>query len=127
MRLKLRTLFLVDGLGALLSAFMLGVVLVRFENNFGIPASTLYILAAVPCAFVIYDMYCYFKIQKNLSHYLKYIAIANLAYCILSISLSYRHLDSITRLGWIYILLELAIIIILAILELRAAQKHLLK
>jgi hypothetical protein len=48
-----KKLFLIDGLGALLSAILLGVVLVQLEYLFGIPKSTLYFLASLPCLFTI--------------------------------------------------------------------------
>ena len=60
-----KQLFILDGLGALLSAFLLGVVLVKLESVFGIPKNTLYFLAFLPCLFAIYDFYCYFQAKEN--------------------------------------------------------------
>ena len=51
-----KKLFLIDGLGAILSAFLLGYVLVKLERVFGIPSKTLYFLATLPMFFVIYDL-----------------------------------------------------------------------
>lgn len=76
-----REMFLVDGLSALLSAFLLGIVLVTFEELFGVPKSTLYFLASLPCIFFVYDFYWYFNVNKTSSLFLKIIAIANLLYC----------------------------------------------
>lgn len=42
-----KKLFQIDGLGAILSAILLGIILVRFERFFGIPVSTLYFLASL--------------------------------------------------------------------------------
>ncbi len=44
-----KKLFLLDGLGAILSAILLGVVLVNQQVLFGIPKPTLYFLAPAPC------------------------------------------------------------------------------
>lgn len=118
----LKKLFLFDGLGALTSAFMLGIVLVKLHHLFGIPKNTLYLLAAIPCFFAVYDFYCYFKIDTNLNKYLKGIAFANLLYCLLSICLAIYHKQLITYLGWLYIIGEIIIVAALSIFELKAAN-----
>ncbi|MDG1333768.1 MAG: hypothetical protein P8P74_15635 [Crocinitomicaceae bacterium] len=119
----MKKLFLVDGIGAVVSAVLLGIVLVQFQVYFGIPTSTLYFLAALPCAFAIYDFYCFFKVDKQLEKYLKGIALVNYAYCVLSIGLAIYHSASITYLGWGYVLLEVMIVIGLATFELETARK----
>lgn len=122
MDLSAKQLFLIDGLGALLSAFLLGVVLVKFENVFGMPRNTLYILAFLPCLFAIYDLYCYLKIKKNHAPFLKGIAIANLSYCVISIGFAFHHYEQLTTLGWTYFILEIVVVVIIAIIELKAAK-----
>ena len=121
---NLKKLFLVDGLGAILSAFLLGVVLVKFEWFFGIPKTTLYFLAALPIFFAIYDFYCFLKIESQLNKYLKAIAVINLCYCCLSLGLAFYHFDIITTFGWIYIIGEILIVVLIAIIELRAVNHH---
>ena len=119
---SLRKLFLLDGAGAILSAVLLGIVLVQLEAYFGIPIATLYFLAALPCFFAIYDFYCYFKVEKNLAKCLRGIAIVNLLYCCLSILLAFYHYQEILYLGWIYIIVEIIIVVVLSIIELRVAN-----
>jgi hypothetical protein len=116
-------LFLIDGLGAILSAFLLGVVLVKLERFFGIPSSTLYFLAVLPIFFAVYDFYCYKKERNKLGKFLKGIAIMNLLYCCLSIGFVLYHSITITSLGWTYVTLEILIVITLAIVELRVANR----
>jgi hypothetical protein len=116
-----RKLFLIDGLGAMVSAFLLGVVLVKLEAVFGIPRSTLYVLALLPCFFAIYDVYFYQKKEEDIGHFLKGIAIMNISYCLLSIGLAIYHYQSITYFGWSYILVEIFIVLALARLELRVS------
>ena len=118
----LRKLFLLDGAGAMLSAFLLGIVLVKLERLFGIPKTALYVLAALPCFFAIYDFYCYFRIEKHLEKFLMGIAIANLLYCCLSLGLALYHYQEILFLGWVYIIGEIIIVVTLAIIELRIAN-----
>lgn len=119
-----KRLFLVDGLGAVVSAALLGIVLVKLENVFGIPKSTLYFLASLPCLFAIYDFYCYLKIDNQAGLLLKGIAITNLVYCCISIGLAIYHIKDFTYFGWLYILIEVAIVITIAFAELRVAQNQ---
>ena len=46
-----RILLLADGIGALVSAIMLGIVLPNFQPLVGMPLKELYILAAIPVVF----------------------------------------------------------------------------
>jgi hypothetical protein len=118
-----RKLFLIDGIGATVSAFMLGIVLVRLQFLFGIPTTTLYALATFPVIFILYDGACYVLIRKPLSRYIKVIALMNVLYCLLSIAcIIYVH-DVITVWGWTYILFEIIILIGLVAIELQVANK----
>ena len=116
-----RYLFAIDGAGALLSAFLLGVVLVRWEAVFGIPVRVLYVLAAFPLLFAVYDGWCYWRARPNPAPYLRGIAVANLSYCVLSLGLAAGHAATLTPWGWAYLLGEVSIVIALAIFELRVA------
>jgi len=119
-----KKLFRIDGLGAVLSAVLLGFVLVKLEYLFGIPEPTLFFLASLPCLFAVYDFYCYFKIDNNLGSFLKRIAVINLIYCCLSIGLAIYHREDIKILGWVYILMEIAIVSGLSIIELKVAKRQ---
>lgn len=116
-----KTLFLIDGVGAVVSAFMLGVVLVSLEPSFGIPASSLYFLATLPLCFAIYDLYCYRRVNSGLGSYLRGIAVVNLLYCCLSMGFALYHSETLTALAWACILTEILIVAVLAMFELRVA------
>ena len=120
-----KQLFLIDGIGALLSAFFLGVVLVRFEAFIGLPGQILRILALLPCLFAIYSFSCYFFRKGNWSILLSIIAIANLLYCVLTLGILIMYAESLTKLGWLYFLVEIVIIVILVTFELRVGPKDL--
>ena len=120
---RIKLLFLIDGFGALTSALLLGIVLVQFNEFFGIPIKTLYFLAALPCVFAVYDFVCYFAVKNDLNSALKRIAIANLGYCFLSLGFAIYHVHSITTLGWAYVLGEIGIVAALAMVELRSAER----
>lgn len=112
-----KKLFLVDGFGALLSAFLLGFVLVRIKDALGIPEAILYFLAVFPIILIVFDVYCYLKEHKRTDIFLKLIAVLNVQYCILSIGLAFYYRETLTHLGWIYILVEILIILFLSTIE----------
>lgn len=60
-----KRLFLADGSGAFLTAFLLGVVLTRLEVEFGMPRKVLYALSALACLYAAYSMGGYFWVGRN--------------------------------------------------------------
>lgn len=118
-----KKLFLLDSLGALLTAFLLGVVLVQFEPIFGMPAKTLYVLSFIACLFAIYSFFCYWRIPANWRPYLRAIAIANLIYCCITFTLIFYCYQELTTLGVLYFLGEIIIIIALSSFEWWTAKK----
>lgn len=123
MGLPSKNLFLIDGLGALLSAFLLGIVLVYFESSFGMPRAGLYFLSGIACILATFSLTNYFLIKETRKLYLKLIGYANLLYCCLTLALTLYFYHEITVLGVIYFLGELSIIVTLAAVELRIAYK----
>lgn len=119
-----KRLFLIDGIGAMLSALLLGVVLVKLESIVGIPSSTLYLLATFPIFFAVFDFYSYRKESDKLDSLLRAIATMNLLYCLLSIGFAFFHRQTITSLGWTYVMAEIVIIIVLALIELEVAKRR---
>lgn len=119
-----KSLFLTDGIGALVSSFALGIVLVHFQNDFGLPILVLYILASIALVLAIYSISCYFKVNKNTRFFLKVIAIANLTYSLLTLGMVSYFFENLTLLGLIYFGLELLIIGILIFLEFSVALEQ---
>ncbi len=126
MNLKIlpRKLLLVDGIGALLSAFLLSVVLIRFQSAVGMPPSVLRFLATWPVFFAGVDLIGYFRKKPEPRIFLRIIAICNLAYCGISSALLYHHAAELTALGWTYFVLELLIVLLLALMEWRVASQY---
>lgn len=118
-----KRLFLIDSLGALLSAFLLGVILVQFESTFGMPRQVLYFLSFIACIFALYSFFCYLRIPQNWRPFLKAIAFANLIYCCITIGLLFYFRQKITVWGMIYFILEIGIVISLVSIELKIATK----
>ncbi len=117
MNIKPKTIFLIDGLGAILSAFLLGVVLIHYQELIGMPEKVLYFLAFIPCLFIIYSFSCFFFLRDNWRSFLKYIALANFLYCILSIAMMMVHRDSLTTLGYTYFVIEIIVVLIVVGVE----------
>jgi peptidoglycan/LPS O-acetylase OafA/YrhL len=119
-----RKTFLIDGLGAVLSVFMLGFVLPRFQSTFGMPKQALYFLSLTASIFAIYSLACYLGNPKKPRNYLKAIAIANLLYCCVSIGFIIYFYSEITFLGLIYFLIEKIVVAFLAITELQITRQN---
>jgi len=122
MKLSIKNIFLMDGLGALVSAFMLGVVLVKLQAYIGIPKNALYILASFPVIFAIYDFSCHLIKPKKVGLFINIIAIANLMYCFVSIYYLIQHQQQLSTLGWMYFIGELIILVVLIIMEFKLAK-----
>lgn len=120
--ISITTLFVIDAIGAAMSAVFLGIVLVYYEDLFGIPHDALYFLAAFPLLFSVYDVGCLVLASNEARRrrLLRNIAFANLLYCALSLAVAYIHKDSITLLGWLYILVEVTVVAGLGTVQLRA-------
>lgn len=123
MTLAPKRLFLVDGLGGMLSAFLLGVVLARFETVFGMPQKVLYFLSCFACMYATYSLLSYRRAKENWRPWMQAIAVANLLYCCLTIGLVIYHHQALTKLGLLYFLLEVVIITGLAIMELKTVSQ----
>lgn len=118
-----RHLFFLDGSGALLSAFFLGVVLRQLEPIFGMPQDILQVLALLACAFACYSWTCYFTVKDNWPNFLRVIMVVNILYACLSLVLVYRHFADLTMLGVAYFVLELIVLAGVVYVEYYAVQK----
>ncbi len=119
MTLTTKKLFLIDCLGALISAFLLGIVLVKYKLQIRMPVDVLYLLAAIAGVFAIYSSICYFTFKQNGKPFLIAIAIANLLYCFLTIGLVIYFFAELTTLGMIYFIGELIVILTLVYFEVK--------
>lgn len=117
-----KQLFFIDGLGALVSAFFLGVVLVRLHETIGMQLNILYFLAILPIFFAMYSFSCYFFLADNHRTFLRGIAFANLLYCCITLSLVVYYYNSLTVLGLTYFLVELIIVGVIIAIEFKASK-----
>ncbi len=92
-KISKNNIFLIDGLGALVSAFMHGFILVQFQEYIGMPIQVLIYLSILPIIYASYSLFFHFSksnncdCQFNILHY-----IPNLN-CIIFSSINYIWFD----------------------------------
>ena len=121
---KPKNIFLIDGIGALLTALLLFFMLRNFNTFFGLSKSVLKDLSLLALVFSFYSISCYLLVNNNWKSFLKIICTANILYCLLTIGILFYHYDNITILGIAYFLGEIAIITGLVFLEIRTIRKN---
>ena len=119
-----KQIFLIDAIGAFLSALFLIAILGTFQAFFGMPMKIIYILSLLAVCFSIYSISCYFFIPNNWKPFLKDIIIANSCYCLLTIGMVVYFYQDLTALGVVYFLLELLVIIILVSFEIKMFKQN---
>ena len=123
-KIKPRKLLLIDGLGALLSAFILGVVLIRFQSNIGMPPKVLNFCSILAGVFAVYSLTSYAMRTANHALLLKLIAVANILYCMLTLGFIVLLNHRLTTLGTCYFIAEIVVVLALATIELITAFKN---
>lgn len=122
--LNSQNVFLIDGIGALTSAFFLGFVLVMFEQFIGMPIHILLLLAILALIFALYSLSMHILKPEKWIRFLKAIGIINLAYCLLTLILIVVYFNHLTALGVAYFLVEIVVILILVKIEFRFIQAN---
>lgn len=112
-----KKIFLIDGFGALLTAFMLFAILRPFQTYFGMPKDILTLLSLIALAFAVYSFCCYYFLKVNWKPFLLGISIANFLYCCLTLVLVYFFFTELTALGVAYFLAEVMVVMGLVLLE----------
>jgi len=124
---NIKILFLIDSLGAFLTAFFLYGILAQFEAIFKMPKQVLYMLSLMACGFSIYSFSCYYflfgKTSINWRPYLKVILTANSLYCLLSLGLMLYFYQRLAVLDIIYFSIEIVIIIMLVFVEVKVLMR----
>lgn len=106
----------------MLSAVLLGVVLVKLEHLIGMSVEILFRLAGAACLLCLYSLSCSLLRPSNWRPFLKGIALANLSYCLVTSALLIKLSKTVRPLGWVYFSAELVIVIALGALELAVAR-----
>lgn len=97
-----RNAFLLDGGGAVLTALLPLAIVHVFGNVFGIPLQVLYWLSGMASLFALYSFSCAFINPAHWRPYLRFVSMANLAYCCLTLGLMVHFRAALTALGAAY-------------------------
>jgi len=119
---KPRTIFLIDSLGAILTAFSLFLIKWYFNPYFGIPNTALTYLSIIASIFCIYSISCFLLLKGHWALFIRIISFANLFYSFLILGLLIKYDTLLTTVATLYFLIEIVIIGILSYLELKMAK-----
>jgi hypothetical protein len=114
---KPRTAFLLDGAGALLTAVLPLVIVYLFGNVLGMPLQVLYLLSGIASLFALYSFSCAYINPARWRPYLRFISIANLAYCCLTLGLMWQHRAALFMLGVAYFGAEILVVLLVVYVE----------
>jgi len=112
-----KRLFLLDGFGAFLTAFVLFAILRRFNEYVGLPPSTLSLLSLIAIIFCFYSISCFFLVSDNWQPFIRIISMANLLYCCLTIGVVIYYNQSLKVVGLVYFLAEIIVVCTIAFVE----------
>lgn len=118
-----KKIFLLDGIGAFLTSFLLLVVVRHKTELFGVLPSVCIKLSAIAFAFCVYSLICHFLARENWRSLLKVIAFANITYCVITVLLLANFYEQLTPVAYTYFSIELGIITGLSIAEFRLASR----
>jgi hypothetical protein len=116
-------LFLIDSLGAVLTAFFLFVLMRPFNEYIGIPETVLTFLSVIAICFCVYSATCFLFLKGRRTPFIRLIGIANLLYCALTTGLLIKYFPLLKIIGTIYFLIEIIIICVLGYVELNVATE----
>jgi hypothetical protein len=117
-------IFLLDGMGALLSAVLLVFLVAPFESFFGLSPKIAYYLSIPAFCFSLYSLSCYFLHVRHWKPYMRLVAIANFVYCCVTFGLVVQQYRLLTVLGILYFLGEIIIILSLISIESKTIRKN---
>ena len=111
-----------DSLGAIISGFILLVIMRRQNEYFGMPETVLTCLSFIAICFCMYSAACFLFLKDRWTPFIRLIGVANLLYCALTIGLLIKYYSLLTVFGTIYFLIEILIICGLSYVELTVAK-----
>ncbi|MDW3192068.1 MAG: hypothetical protein R8G66_06880 [Cytophagales bacterium] len=115
-------IFLIDGIGANITALSLLLVLPNLPEVFTMPANILNYLGTIALVFATYSLCNFFLKPRKAKLLIWIIAIANLAYCLFSGLIVARLLCRLSMLDVVYFLGEILIVAVLATIEFKVAK-----
>lgn len=123
MFIKPKQIFLIDGIGAVVSSLLLVFVACN-EPIFGMPGEVLLKIIPIAITAAVLSLSCYFVNLPDRQKYLSAIIILNITYCCLTLLLMITFFRELTVPGMLYFMAEKLIIILLIVFELRQIKKN---
>ncbi len=123
-RVPIKRMLLLDGIGASLSALMLGVVLPRMHDWIGMPAQALGVLCLIATAYALFSLCCPVFSSQPEPTWLRVIMFANIAYALVIAALLLIHLEEMQPLGIAYFLADLGVMFLVIRLEKNCLASH---
>ena len=99
------------------------VIMRQFNEYFGMPKTVLTYLSVIAICFCIYSLTCFLFLKGRWTPFIRFIGIANLLYCALTIGLLIKYYPLLTIIGTTYFLVEIVIIFGLSYIELNLATR----
>jgi len=115
---------LLDGLGGLLTALMLCLVLPSVHEHIGLPPRTLVNLGLCGAVCGAYSLSCYRFVTTRWRLALGIVAGANVVYCVVSAAVVGVQWRALTTLGLAYFAGEIIVILSLVALELAVLKRR---
>lgn len=105
--------------GAAISLISLTLIWLVFEVLFGLPKTAISILITSATLLLGFDLFSLLSSRNKHNQRLQFIGMANVGYCVLSLCLAIIFYEDITLVGHIYLLLEILLVFLLALVELK--------
>lgn len=115
-------ILLLDGIGALITAISVGLVLPLIQPWIGLPVGVLRALGGLALLLATFSLSRHL-LGRGSGAALRVIALANLGYCSLTATLVIYYSDTTTALAYGYFIGEIVIVVVLAARELQLARQ----
>lgn len=105
-----KSIFLLDGVGALVSALFLSLVLAPLQRWVGMPIRVLYALALWAGLYAVYSLACHRFADHGDPRWLRWVMRGNLLYCCATLLCVVRYSSELSAWGYAYFLSEMVVI-----------------
>lgn len=123
LKIKSKNIFLIDGVGALVTASIIYFILNSNNEFIGLPSKVLIPLSIVALVFCVFSISCFFLVKHQWKTYLKIIIVANIVYCLTTILVLFYNQKTVTTLGLFYFIGEIIVIGILVAIEIKVMKQ----
>ena len=120
--LSTRNVFLLDCIGAGVTAVLMLIFSIFFEDVLGIQSNHFLLLSLIATIYVFYSFICFKLVRTITSNMLLLIMLGNLMHCLLIVPVI-CYINDTTSLAYVYFFLEASVVGILVLIE-REAYKR---